>query len=215
MTHHDPHDPTHHHPAPPATPTPGDAAHALRPVTDWGPIPTPHGTFRLRPVDLDHDLPTLTRWMNDPAVDAFWQLAGPCATTRDHVARQHAGGARSLPCVGELDGTPIGYWEVYRADLDPLARHYPAHPGDIGLHLLLGTARRRGRGLGGTLLRALADRLLDLHPHAPRVLAEPDVTNTPSVAAFLHAGFRLAAELTLPDKTAALMTRERHLRHLL
>ncbi|MGV9572720.1 GNAT family N-acetyltransferase, partial [Streptomyces nigra] len=31
--------------------------------------------------------------------------------------------------------TPMSYWEIYRADLDPLARHYPARPHDIGVHL--------------------------------------------------------------------------------
>ena len=39
--------------------------------------------------------------------------------------------------------------------------------------------------------------------------------NIPSVAAFLAAGFRFAAEIELPEKRAALLIRDRTLRHLL
>lgn len=167
-------------------------------------LTTSAGEFRLRPV-LSADLPLVTEWMNDPAVAAYWALDGPAERTERHVAAQLSGDGRSTPCVGLLDGTPIGYWEVYRADLDPLARHYPSRPHDTGIHLLLGPPEARGRGLGGILLTALADHLLR---YAPRLVAEPDVRNTPSVRAFHNAGFRRAAELDLSDKRAVLMTRE-------
>ncbi len=64
--------------------------------------------------------------MNDPAVAAFWELAGPPSVTEDHLRAQLSGDGRSVPCVGVLDGTPMSYWEIYRADLDPLARHCPS-----------------------------------------------------------------------------------------
>ncbi|MEU6886642.1 GNAT family N-acetyltransferase [Streptomyces viridosporus] len=184
-------------------------------IGDWGPVRTPAGLFRLVPVCVERDLPLLARWMNDPAVAAFWELSGPPAVTADHVRAQLAGDGRSVPCVGVLDGTPMSYWEVYRADLDPLARHYPARPHDTGLHLLIGALGDRGRGLGGTLLRAVADLALDRRPACTRVVAEPDLRNIPSVTAFLRAGFRFSAELDLPGKRAALMVRDRCLRHLL
>ena len=68
--------------------------------------------------------------------------------TEDHLRAQFGGDGRSVPCLGVLDGTPMSYWEIYRADLDPLARHYPARPHDTGLHLLIGGVADRGRGLG-------------------------------------------------------------------
>ncbi|MFF7457452.1 GNAT family N-acetyltransferase [Kitasatospora sp. NPDC008115] len=175
----------------------------------WGAMPTAAGEFRLRPVRLPADLGLLTGWMNDPEVAAFWELAGPPAVTERHLRGQLGGDGRSLPCLGLLDDTPMSYWEVYRADLDPLAAHYPARPHDTGLHLLLGPATSRGRGLGATLLAALADRLLHARPRCARVLAEPDVRNRRSVHAFRRAGFRLAAEIDLPGKRAALMVRDR------
>lgn len=174
-----------------------------------GSTPTAAGAFRLRPVRLPADLALLTRWMNDPEVDAFWELAGPPAATERHVRAQLDGDGRSLPCLGLLDETPMSYWEVYRADLDPIAAHYPARPHDTGLHLLLGPAESRGRGLGAVLLAAVAARVLRERPRCERVVAEPDVRNRRSVRAFERAGFRLAAELDLPGKRAALMVRDR------
>ncbi|WP_438291295.1 GNAT family N-acetyltransferase [Streptomyces sp. HUAS TT7] len=181
----------------------------------WAPASTPLGVLQLVPVRLERDLALLAQWMNDPAVAAFWDLAGPAYVTAAHLRNQLDGDGRSVPCVGVLDGTPMSYWEIYRADLDPLARHYPARPHDTGLHLLIGGVADRGRGVGTTLLRAVADLVIDNRPHCPRVIAEPDLRNTPSVSAFLSAGFRFHAEVDLPDKRAALMVRDRALRNLL
>ncbi|MET9448348.1 GNAT family N-acetyltransferase [Streptomyces cinerochromogenes] len=181
----------------------------------WGPIGTPVGSFQLVPVRTDQDLPLVHRWMNDPAVAEFWELAGPRDRTEDHLRTQLHGDGRSVPCLGVLGGTPMSYWEIYRADLDPLARHYPARPHDTGIHLLVGDAADRRRGLGSALLRAVADLILDRCPACARVVSEPDLRNTPSVAAFLSAGFRYADEIDLPGKRAALMIRDRVLRDVL
>jgi RimJ/RimL family protein N-acetyltransferase len=184
-------------------------------VADWGPTATPAGVFHLVPVRLERDLSLISRWMNSPAVARFWGLSGPPSVTEEHVWAQLAGDGRSVPCIGVLEGTPMSYWELYRADLDPLARHYPARPHDTGIHLLIGTVSDRGRGLGSTLLRAVADLALDRRPACARIVAEPHLCNTPSVVAFMHAGFRFSAEVELPAKRAALMVRDRSLRDLL
>ncbi|MFD9336552.1 GNAT family N-acetyltransferase [Streptomyces sp. NPDC060028] len=181
----------------------------------WGTATTRSGAFRLEPVRLDRDLELLTGWMNDPEVAAYWELAGPAATTAAHVRAQLAGDSRSIPCLGLLAGTPMSYWEIYRADLDPIARHYPARPHDTGIHLLIGDGTNRGRGLGTALLRAVADLVFDNRPRCTRVIAEPDIGNTPSVSAFVNSGFRCFKEIDLPEKRAALMIRERALRNLL
>lgn len=181
----------------------------------WGTAATPAGPFRLEPLRLGRDLELLTGWMNDPEVAAYWELAGPAAVTAAHVRAQLDGNGHSIPCLGLLDGTPMSYWEIYRADLDPLSRHYPARPHDTGIHLLIGDGTNRGRGLGTALLRAVADLVLDNRPRCARVIAEPDIRNTPSVSAFLNSGFRCSAEIDLPGKRAALMIRERALRNLI
>ncbi|MGW1817771.1 GNAT family N-acetyltransferase [Streptomyces sp. NPDC002125] len=194
---------------------PADASALVGSPGAWNPVTTPAGLFQLVPVELERDLAVISRWMNDPAVAAFWELAGPESVTADHLRAQLEGDGRSVPCLGVLGGTPMSYWEIYRADLDPLARHYPARPHDTGVHLLIGGVGNRGRGIGSVLLRAVADLVLDNRPLCARVVAEPDLRNTPSVSAFLSAGFRFCAEVELPDKRAALMTRDRaHRDHL-
>lgn len=193
----------------------GTSPDQLDGIDAWGPVSTGAGTFQLVPVRVRRDLALITRWMNDPAVAAFWELAGPADVTESHLRRQLDGDGRSVPCLGVLDGTPMSYWEVYRADLDPVARYYRSRPHDTGLHLLVGGVADRARGLGGTLLRAVSDLVLDRRPNCARVVAEPDLRNTPSVAAFLTAGFRFSAEIDLPGKRAALMIRDRALRRLL
>ncbi|UUN29578.1 GNAT family N-acetyltransferase [Streptomyces sp. FIT100] len=182
---------------------------------DWGAVTTPLGAFQLVPVRIERDLQLISRWMNDPAVAAFWQLAGPESVAETHLRSQLDGDGRSAPCLGVLDGVPMSYFEIYRADLDPLARHYPARPHDTGIHLLIGGVADRGHGVGTALLRAVADLVLDQRPRCSRVVAEPDLRNTPSVSAFLSAGFRFSAEVDLPDKRAALMVRDRALSNLL
>ncbi|MFE9427221.1 GNAT family N-acetyltransferase [Kitasatospora sp. NPDC006697] len=166
---------------------------------------TATGDFRLRPVD-EGDLPLIARWMNDPAVAEFWELAGPAELTWRHVRPQLEPGSHSRPYLGLLDGEPVSYWEVYRADRDRLASYYPARPGDVGVHLLLGPPGARGRGLGALLIDAVAEELLAEHS---RVVAEPDLRNHASVRSFERAGFRRAGELELPEKRAVLMLRDR------
>ena len=166
-------------------------------LADWGarhhPARAPSGSS---PYALDRDLALITRWMNDPAVAAFWELAGPETVTAAHLRAQLDGDGRSVPCLGVLDGVPMSYWEIYRADLDPLARHYPARPHDTGIHLLIGGVADRGRGLGTTLLRAVADLVLDHRPRCARVIAEPDLRNIPSV-------------VRLPERRLPLLRRSR------
>ncbi|GEB49976.1 GNAT family N-acetyltransferase [Streptomyces cacaoi] len=196
----------------PAATAPGGLLDA---PADWPAVATPAGLFRFAAVEPARDLPLITAWMNDPAVAAFWELAGPPEVTAAHLRPQIEGDGRSVPLLGLLDGVPMSYWELYRADLDPLARYCRTLPHDTGVHLLLGRAAHRGHGTGTALLRAVADLVLDRRPRCSRVLAEPDLSNTPSVAAFLSAGFRLSAEVELPDKRAALMVRDRVLREAL
>lgn len=164
--------------------------------------------FLLRRLDLARDLGCVHRWMNDPEVAEYWELAGPLDEIATYLSVQ-AASAHSRPYVGYLDGAPMSYWELYRADQDALARFYPARPHDAGVHLLIGPAEYRGKGLAAGLLRAACDRIYDEDALCTRVVAEPDARNARSVRAFQRAGFTLAQEVVLPGKVAALMIHER------
>ncbi|WP_246398073.1 GNAT family N-acetyltransferase [Mycobacterium vicinigordonae] len=170
---------------------------------------TTYRSFSLQRVQADRDLELVHTWMNDPVVARFWGKPWPRDRIADYLAEQDRS-AISKPYLGVLDGVPMSYWELYRADLDPLADHYPARDHDAGVHLLLGPPSYRGRGLGVLLLRTVSGWQFDADPRATRAIAEPDIANVRSIRAFERAGFRRDAEMALPNKRAALMIRDRH-----
>lgn len=170
----------------------------------WFDLPTEAGRFTLSPVKPDRDLPLIGRWMNDPDVARYWELAGPLERTNEHV-RAQLESAHAQPLLARLAGRAIGYFELYQAAEDRLAEYYAAEPDDVGVHLLIGEEDCRGIGLGSVLLRALADAVQRERPR--RVVAEPDERNVASVRAFTAAGFVAADPIDLPEKRATLMIR--------
>ncbi len=176
-----------------------------RTAPTWWDLPTSAGRFTLCPVKPDRDLDLIHRWMNDPAVAAYWELDGPVERTADHLAEQR-GLKHTEPFLARLAGRPIGYWELYRAADDRLAAYYPAQSDDLGVHLLIGEPDLRGIGLGAVLLTALCDVAQWQSPR--RIVAEPDERNTASVRAFTAAGFTPSGAIDLPQKRATLMIRD-------
>lgn len=173
------------------------------------PLPLLHAPWSARVARAEGaDLDLVHGWMQSPHIDAFWHQAWPRERWYEEIAGHLAGDA-ILPVLIDLDGTPLAYIEVYRVIRDRLAGHYAELPHDLGVHIAIGDAGRTGQGLGRTLLRALAEGLLAADPACTRVVAEPDVTNAPSLRAFEAAGFRPAGKVAFPDKTAALLVHPR------
>lgn len=169
---------------------------------------TPQGVFGLRTVTLPTHLELIHRWMHAPHVVPFWQQDWPLVRIEEYLLAQLEGTV-SRPCLGSLAGVPVSYWEIYRPAADPVGGVYDAQPHDLGVHLLIGERGLTGRGLGSMLLTAAIGELFGLDPACERVVAEPDVRNVASIRAFARAGFTDRGEVTLPDKTAVLMVRDR------
>ncbi|MEU3598977.1 GNAT family N-acetyltransferase [Streptomyces sp. NPDC006798] len=159
------------------------------------------------------DLDLVHGWMHSPHIEAFWHQAWPVERWEEEISGHLAGDA-ILPVLVDLDGDPFAYIEVYRVARDRLADYYPYWPRDLGLHIAIGEQSRTGRGLGRELLRALVDGLLSADPSCRRVVAEPDLTNEPSLRAFAAAGFHEVARIELPEKKASLMFHPREERDL-
>lgn len=139
-----------------------------------------------------------------PGLDHRRSPAGPARRRRPQPSLPRPPRRHTDELLGDLPGRPRPARPVLPGT-PPRHRYPPAHR----------RRHERGRGLGTTLLRAAADLLLDNRPRCARVIAEPDIRNTPSVSAFLNSGFRYSAEIDLPEKRAALMIRERALRNLI
>jgi RimJ/RimL family protein N-acetyltransferase len=169
------------------------------------------GKFSLRRLAPDRDLDLLHSWMNDPEVARFWKMPWSRDQIASYLGRQDSS-THSIPYLGELDGVPMCYWELYRADLDPLAQYYAAREHDAGLHALLGPTEYRARGLAADLLHTVTTWQLDADPHATRVVIEPDVENARAIRLAEFAGFRRTMDLQLPNKRAAFMVLDRERR---
>ncbi|HEY2723211.1 MAG TPA: GNAT family N-acetyltransferase [Pseudonocardiaceae bacterium] len=180
-------------------------------VAPPGPPPLPVSTppWRIRAVENHgRDLDRLVRWMHAAHVEAYWHHAWPAQQWAAALDRQRTGD-HSLPCVAETYDEPVAYLELYRVCRDRIHGLYPDDQHDLGVHIAIGDTGHTGRGLGRSLLRAVADGLLAADPACRRVVAEPDVRNEPSLRAFTAAGFRRCGEIELPEKTAALLVRPR------
>lgn len=165
-------------------------------------MPTLAPPWQLRVASVaDTDL--IHRWMHDPDVVRYWDQAWPRARWQAELAGQRAGN-HSRPCLLDYDGHRALYLEIYRVELDRLARYVSCGPADLGVHLAIGDPGQRGRGLGSAALRVVSDALLATDA---RVLAEPAVDNTASVGAFERAGFVQCGQIVLPEKRAVLMAR--------
>jgi RimJ/RimL family protein N-acetyltransferase len=173
------------------------------------PLPALQEPWRIRAVSpADGDAALVWRWMNEPHVAAGWGQAWSLEKWEAELAGQ-LGGDHSLPCLVYHEGEAVAYVEIYRVLRDRLASRYPARPYDLGVHVAIGDVAHTGRGLGSRLLRAVADGLLAADAACEQVVAEPNVTNVPSLRAFGNAGFNREGEVEFPHKTAALMIRPR------
>ena len=157
----------------------------------------PAVTFR--PLD-DADLPTMHRWLNDPAVVAWWEgddVSWP-AVVRDY------GSDHDEPVehwLALLNGDPLGWIQWYRASdfAEEEAYHWGKHielATTAGIDYLLGEPSARGRGLGSALIRAFVrDVLFPRQPDVARVAAGPFEANVASWRALEKAGFTRRAVL--------------------
>lgn len=110
-------------------------------------------SFRVADVALDGE--RFTQWMNNPRVNAFWEMAGPQAEQENYLRRQ-LDSTYCYPVIGCFDDQPFGYFELYWAPEDRIGRHYRWQPFDRGLHMLVGEERWRGAQYIRSWLRGLS-----------------------------------------------------------
>ncbi|ALE76129.1 hypothetical protein FRP1_08415 [Pseudonocardia sp. EC080625-04] len=174
-------------------------------------MPERAGRFRLRRATPGGaDLDTLAGWMRRPEVIRFFGQPWPDRRWARELAGHGPGSGTAAVLVDDTidpGAGPVAYLELYRPIRHALARGFPAGPDDLGVHVCVGAAHRRGTG--GALLGAVADALLAAEPGCPRVLAEPDARNDAALGAFRRGGFTHAETVALPHKDAAIVVRER------
>jgi RimJ/RimL family protein N-acetyltransferase len=153
-------------------------------------------TLDADPVDVEAHAELIHDWMNRPHVAPWWEAE------RTDVRAHLSGLTHARPWIFSIDGEPFGYVETYRVADDPLANSYPADPGDMGWHVLVGPERFLGSGVPRLMGRAV---LRYLFSQGSRVVCEPDIRNARMHAYCRRLGFADAGEIDLPGKRALLM----------
>lgn len=167
------------------------------------------GELSLVTVDPDRHAALLHGWVTQPR-SSFWGMG---SHTLEQVREIYAF-VDSLPThhayLIMVDAEPVGLFQTYQPEADPVGERYRVQPGDIGMHLLLSPDRRLARGLTNVVGPALA-RFLFRNPAAQRIVVEPDVRNHHALRRLEIEGFTLDSEIDMPDKRAqlAFLTRDR------
>mgnify|MGYP001371620429 CR=1 FL=1 len=178
-----------------------DPAIAATPAPNGPVVPEP---WVITPV-LDHGptLETVHRWLNGAANAASYDQAWPIERMAEEMAYQHAG-VYSRPFLIGTAERWLGFFEVYRAGRDIVAKTYQADPGDLGLHATLGVQDREARRVGRAMLKAVLDGLLVANPDCRRVVAEPNASNRVVHLINRSIGFVEIGPIQLPHKKAIL-----------
>ncbi|MDG4819314.1 GNAT family N-acetyltransferase [Micromonospora sp. WMMD956] len=167
------------------------------------------GELSLVEVDPQAHAELLHGWVTQPRA-VYWGMGGYTVEEVREVYAFVDGLATHHAYLILLDGAPVGLFQTYRPEADPVGERYAVLPGDIGMHLLLSPGRRPPRDLTGTLGQALV-RFLFRDPTRQRVVVEPDVRNELALRRLARSGFTFDDEIDMPDKRArlAFLTRDR------
>lgn len=165
------------------------------------PAAAPGATIDFRRVtDADFDL--LATWLAAPHVARWWgEPAEGIAEIREAMREPS-----TRPFVILLDGRPVGYIQSYdiHAEGDHPYRDQP--PGTVGIDLSIGEAGLTGRGIGPLVIEAFVERIFA--DGAPRVVIDPEPSNTQAIRAYGKAGFHEFDRRTTKYGPAVMMARD-------
>jgi RimJ/RimL family protein N-acetyltransferase len=171
------------------------------------PMPTVGSPFSLRAAAVS-DAPMVAEWMNRPHLAQAWEYDWPIERWQRHLQAQLAG-TYSLPLIVDLDGTPGGYLELYRAAKDSIATRYDADRYDLGLHAAIADTSLLHRGVGIGLLPQIIASLFHVEPHCQRVMFDPDHRNSAARRVCEAAGCRFLGEYDMSNRRMALYAYDR------
>jgi aminoglycoside 6'-N-acetyltransferase len=156
--------------------------------------------YQFRPMQAA-DLPLVRNWLAAPHVSYWW---GDAAEQFALVSEDLNEPAMHQFIVAK-DDRPFGYLQCYDPDAWPENGFGAYPPGTRGIDQFIGEADMIGCGHGSLFIRAFVDN--SLANGTPRVLTDPDPSNTRAIRAYEKAGFRKTGLVETPDGGALLMVR--------
>jgi hypothetical protein len=165
------------------------------------------GRFALVPLDPDRHLDVVHDWVTQPRAE-FWGMTGKSRAEVREIYAFLAGLETHHAYVMTLDGEPVGIFQTYEPDADPIGEYYPVRDGDAGIHLFLAPAEPPVPGFTGAVAGALF-RFVFAVPSRRRIVIEPDARNERALRRWERLGFTFGERVELPHKPAQMAYLER------
>jgi RimJ/RimL family protein N-acetyltransferase len=177
--------------------------HLLRPPRRAGivyqrHIPWLDRTLSFKTVDIEQYLERLNGWMNDSVVAASWREEGEPAKHRAYLQALSAD-PHLTALIANFDGEDFGYFEVYWATEDRIARFYDVDDFDRGWHVLIG-----GKPFVTAWLTSISHYLFLDDYRIQRVVIEPRSDNYKMLRNLGKCGYAHLKEFDFPHKRATL-----------
>lgn len=163
-------------------------------------------TFRV--IDSIRDLSCFNKWHNHPIISPVWELEGSKNSHKAYLEKMEKD-PHQYAVIGEFDGIPFGYFEVYWTPEDRLGPYYEYQEHDRGVHILVGNFNFRN----GIYFDAWGSAILhycfldDLRTES--IMGEPRADNHRVVKITERIGLQKLFEFDFPHKRAALLKCDR------
>jgi aminoglycoside 6'-N-acetyltransferase len=154
------------------------------------------------------DLQLILRWLNTPAVQAWWDDR---PTSIDELEGKHVpridGSERIYGYIAAYEGEPFGFLQWYRLATEP--EHVAVglvDPRAAAIDLYIGEERFLHRGFGPVMIRAFLRAVVFAEPDVTACAIDPVVGNTRAIAAYRKVGFRdIAVKYSSYEKADSLV----------
>lgn len=137
-------------------------------------------TFRLARASCKEDVDLLHKWHATERVNTGWRQDMPWEDHKKYLENQEAS-SDSVALIGEWDGEPFGYVEIYHVQESPLRNFFDAGAYDCGFHALVGEEKYRGPHRVRSWMGSVIHLLFLLDARTMRVVSEPRASNTKMV----------------------------------
>lgn len=157
-------------------------------------------TFRL--LRIPEDIPTLHRWFQ-PERASFWLMRDKTEAEVGQIYQDLMDSGHATAYLVWQGDRPAFLAECYDPAHDRIRAFYDVQPGDLGMHIFIGSSDVRVPGYTRTVFFALM-RFMFEHLGATRIVVEPDATNERIHAINRAAGFVYDRNVAFTEKIASL-----------
>lgn len=160
-------------------------------------------TLTLRMLDIERDISMFHRWHNRKDIAPVWELEGSLQEHHEYLSKM-AADPHQFAVIGEYNGMPFGYIEIYWAAEDRIGPFYEPSDYDQGVHVLVGNPNYQGMTFGYPWGSSMLHYCYLKCAKTQHVVGEPKASNERAVQASALVGLIKQYEFDFPHKRAAL-----------